>query len=105
MILEYIRYRIPTELDDEFRAAYARAAASLQASRECLGYDLARCHEEPSCYILRIHWTSLEAHLQGFRRGAEFGPFLREVRPFIDRIEEMRHYQPTELSWSRLASQ
>jgi hemoglobin len=101
MILEYIRYRIPTELDDEFRAAYGRAATSLQASQHCLAYDLARCHEEPSCYILRIHWTSLEGHLQGFRRSQEFAAFLREVRPFIDRIEEMRHYEPTDLGWSR----
>jgi hemoglobin len=101
MILEYIRYRISAELDAEFQAAYARAAASLQASPECLGYDLARCHEEPSCWILRITWTSLEGHMQGFRRGPMFPPFLREVRPYVDNIEEMRHYEPTDLSWSR----
>jgi hemoglobin len=101
MILEYVRYRIPAEFDEEFRAAYARAAASLQASPHCLSYELARCHEEPSCYVLRIQWTSLEDHLQGFRRSPEFGPFLREVRPFIERIEEMRHYEPTDLGWSR----
>lgn len=101
MIIEYVRYRIPAEIDEDFRAAYARASASLQASPHCLAYDLARCHEESSCYVLRIHWTSLDDHMQGFRRSAEFGPFLREVRPFVDRIEEMRHYEPTELSWSR----
>jgi hemoglobin len=101
MILEYIRYQIPAERDEAFRAAYERASESLRTSPHCHAYDLARCHEDPTCYVLRIHWSSLDEHMQGFRRSPEFGPFLREVRPFIDDIQEMRHYEPTELSWSR----
>ena len=101
MIVEYIRYQIPTERDEAFRSAYTRAAASLRASVHCLGYELSRCEEDRSSYILRIHWTSTSDHLQGFRRSPEFGPFLAEVRPFIEQIQEMRHYEPTELVWSR----
>lgn len=81
--------------------AYGRAVASLQASPHCLGYELSRCEEEPTSYVLRISWTSTTDHLQGFRRSAEFGPFLAQVRPFIEQIQEMRHYEPTELVWSR----
>lgn len=101
MIVEYLRYQIPAARDDAFRAAYARAAVSLRASPHCLGYELARCSDEPSAYVLRIHWTSIAEHMQGFRRSAEFGPFLAEVRPFIENIQEMRHYELTELAWSR----
>lgn len=100
MIVEYIRYQIPTTHDEAFRAAYQRASESLRASPHCLGYELARCHDEPGAYVLRIHWTSIADHMQGFRRSPEFGPFLAEVRPFIEHIQEMRHYEPTALAWS-----
>jgi quinol monooxygenase YgiN len=103
VIVEYVRYQIPPDRDAAFRSAYGRAVASLQASPHCLGYELARCEEDRGAYVLRIHWTSTADHMQGFRRSAEFGPFLAEVRPFVELIQEMRHYEQTELVWSRVA--
>ena len=94
MIVEYIRYRLKGDAA-AFEAAYVRAQASLRASPECLGWELTRCHEEPDRYVLRIEWRSLEAHLQGFRKGPTFPAFLAEIRPFIDQIEEMQHYEAT----------
>jgi hemoglobin len=100
MIVEYIRYRVPTD-PDAFEAAYTRACAALRASPQCLAYELSRCEEAPEHYVLRIEWTSTADHLQGFRRGPEFGPFFREIRPYVEQIEEMRHYAPGELVWRR----
>lgn len=94
MIVEYVRYRLNSE-PEAFEAAYARAAASLAASPHCLDWELGRCHEQPECYILRLCWDSLDGHLEGFRRSEEFRAFLAEIRPYIDEIEEMRHYTPT----------
>lgn len=102
MIVEYVRYRIGPEAASEFRAAYARAAESLRASSECLGFELTVCVEAPEAYTLRILWSSLEGHLEGFRKSVEFTSFLREIGPFRDRIEEMRHYERTEVCWERL---
>ncbi|MFF8898359.1 putative quinol monooxygenase [Streptomyces lydicus] len=96
MTIEYIRYRITEpERRAAFEKAYTAAAAQLDAAPECLGYDLAHGIEEPERYILRIEWTSVEDHLKGFRGGPLFGPFLASVRPYIDDIEEMKHYTPT----------
>lgn len=95
MILEYIRYNVPEGGRDAFEAAYGEAQASLVSSPHCLAYELARCGEEPGRYILRIEWDSAEGHLQGFRRGPDFPPFLAAIRPFIPHIEEMRHYHVT----------
>ena len=92
MVVEYIRYRIPPEDQDRFEVAYGNAAASLDGSEHCLAYELSHGVEEPDRYILRIEWDSLEGHEQGFRRSAEFQPFFAAVRPFVDQIEEMRHY-------------
>ncbi len=95
MIVEYIRYTIPESEADAFLASYTRAQASLQKSSHCLGWELSRCSEDATHFILRIEWDSAEGHMQGFRKSPEFAPFLAEIRPYIGRIEEMRHYALT----------
>jgi quinol monooxygenase YgiN len=95
MIVEYVRYRIAEERRGGFEAAYARAAVPLVASAHCLRYELSRCLEDPSYYVLRIEWDSLDGHLEGFRRSPEFRDFLGQIRPYVGDIEEMRHYEAT----------
>ncbi|MFG2100610.1 group II truncated hemoglobin [Micromonospora echinaurantiaca] len=95
MIVEYVRYRVPPQLRDEFEAAYTRAATALGAAAECIDYELSRCLDDPGCHILRITWTSVDDHLRGFRAGPRFGAFFAEIKPYVGNIEEMRHYQVT----------
>lgn len=95
MIVEYIRYTIPTERAAAFEAGYTAAQAALDASPHCLGWELARCAEEPTSYILRIEWDSADGHLHGFRQGPHFREFFAAIRPFVDDIQEMRHYERT----------
>jgi quinol monooxygenase YgiN len=97
MIVEYIRYKLADDRRGGFEAAYARAAEPLRASPHCLSYELSRCVEEPDHYILRIEWDSLEGHLEGFRRSPEFRAFLGDIRPYVADIEEMRHYEVTDV--------
>ena len=59
---------------------------------------LSRCLDEPACYLLRITWTSVDEHLIGFRKGPEFGAFFAEIKPYIEDIEEMRHYTATAIA-------
>lgn len=92
MIVEYIRYTVPTERADEFLRAYRQAGQVLESDPHCLGWEVARGVEEPENFIVRIEWDSLEGHEQGFRRSAAFAGFFATVRPFFDRIEEMKHY-------------
>lgn len=95
MIVEYIRYRIPNGGGTEFEAAYARAAAALVASPQCVDYELSRCVDEPAAYILRITWTSAGGHRDGFRGGPHFVSFFAQIAPYVAAIEEMRHYERT----------
>ena len=94
MIVEYLRYTVPAERADEFVSAYARASEPLLASPHCTGFDLARCVEDPTRFILRIEWTSAEDHLEKFRGSEEFERFFSHVKPFVEEIDEMRHYEP-----------
>ena len=101
MIVEYVRYSLTHHTPEELVAAYAAAGPHLQAAPECLGYDLTICADAPESVVVRIHWQSAEAHLQGFRPGPNFPPFLALVRPFLDEMAEMRHYEPTAVRWAR----
>ena len=101
MVHEYIRYRIAQDLQASFLRDYTQAGSVLRASAVCLSYELSQCEEDPECFILRIDWTSTADHLQGFRRGADFARFFGAIRPYVNQIEEMRHYRPTELIWTR----
>jgi heme-degrading monooxygenase HmoA len=93
VIVEYIRYQIPEEQETAFRDAYAGGQVSLHKSPHCLGWEVTRCVEEPTSWVVRIEWDSVEGHVNGFRKSAEFGSFLTHVRPFVANIQEMRHYE------------
>jgi quinol monooxygenase YgiN len=67
----------------------------LRDAPECLAYDVSHGLEEPDSYVVRIEWSSLEEHERGFRQSARFGPFFAAVKPFLEQIEEMRHYRRT----------
>ena len=95
MIVEYIRYGLTSHTGEELVAGYRAAETHLAAAPEALAWELTRCVEDPSQFVLRIEWTGADGHLQGFRKGAHFPPFLAAIRPFIGEIAEMRHYEPT----------
>jgi quinol monooxygenase YgiN len=101
MINEHIRYRIPADKEAAFVADYAKAGEFLRASPVCQVYELSRCEEEPECFILRILWSSTSDHLNVFRASEAFRGFLPLIRPYMGNIEEMRHYQATEVAWRR----
>lgn len=96
MIVEYIRYIVPDEArQTALIEAYREASKSLDASPECLAYELTVCEEDPLSLILRIEWESTKRHLEGFRKGPNFRPFFAAIGGFVKEIAEMRHYQHT----------
>jgi quinol monooxygenase YgiN len=98
MVIEYVRYRLKNATAETFVAAYRAAAESLAQSPHCLRYELARCTEEPDRFVLRIEWTSIAGHLEGFRKSELFRSFLAAIRPYVSDIEEMQHYELTEVA-------
>jgi quinol monooxygenase YgiN len=103
MVVEYIRYNIDDGRSEAFQQAYEHAAEALQASDHCERYEVARCSEDPTRHVVRIEWDSEEGHLDGFRKSPEFQRFFTAVRPFVNEIEEMRHYQVTLASAAHVA--
>jgi truncated hemoglobin YjbI/quinol monooxygenase YgiN len=95
VIVQYVRYRVPSELSDDFVEAYQRAAACLSRAPECVDYELSRSTAEPSSYILRITWTSAKDQLEGFRNSDLYQEFSSATAPFADDVEEASLYQRT----------
>jgi hemoglobin len=95
MVVEYIRYTVDEARTEAFEEAYRQAAGVLEASEHCERYEVSRCTEDPTQHVVRIEWDSEEGHLSGFRKSPEFGAFFAAVRPFVNDIEEMRHYEVT----------
>jgi hemoglobin len=56
MIVEYIRYKIDPNRNEEFDEAYRRAGALLDASPHCQRSEATRCVDEPEKQIVRIEW-------------------------------------------------
>jgi quinol monooxygenase YgiN len=95
MVVEYIRYSIDDGRADAFLEAYGFAADALRASNHCERYEVSRCSEDPTQHVVRIEWDSEQGHLSGFRQSPEFRRFFEAVGPFVNDIDEMRHYQVT----------
>jgi len=95
--VEIIRYTIAGSNQHSFEEVYRKACTVLQSSPYCLGYEIIHGAEDPSSYIVRIHWTSTADHMNGFRRSKEFMTFFNLVKPFYNDIQEMKHYEQTPL--------
>jgi quinol monooxygenase YgiN len=99
--VEIIRYNIPAGKSAVFEDAYRKAGDHLRASPYCLGYEVIHGEDEPEHYIVRIHWTSVRDHLDKFRKSSEFMSFFTLVKPFFNNIEEMKHYNHTNIVWAK----
>lgn len=93
MIVEYLRYNLESGRQDQFIKDYSDAAKPLLDSAYCNRYEFCRCVEDGSKFIVRIEWTSADDHLKKFRQSEQFRQFLVFVKPYINDIEEMRHYE------------
>jgi quinol monooxygenase YgiN len=68
MIIEYIRYKISKEMQEQFDNTYNRAEEVQREPSLCLKYDLSHCIEKPEPYALRIEWDSRDGgHMKGFQ--------------------------------------
>jgi heme-degrading monooxygenase HmoA len=93
MVVEYIRYTVPSEQAEAFESAYARAGNLLDQDEHCMAFEVARGIEEPEHFIVRIESDSLDGHERGFRASPNFLEFFSDVQPFFREIDEMKHYE------------
>ncbi len=103
MVLEVIRYLITDGQENQFETDYGKAAKYLDASPYCLDYTLARSGKEKNRCVVLIEWDSATGHLQGFRQSPDFGTFFALIKPYFNMIEEMEHYEKTNVEGKKPA--
>ena len=91
-VVEYLRYTIPREKRESFIQDYKAAAGHLMNSPYSKSFELSECKEDATKFLLRIDWTSGDDHLKRFRTSEEFKEFFKHIKPYLDNIDEMRHY-------------
>ena len=94
MILECAILEVRPGEERAFEAAFAEARAIIAASDGCLSYELRRCMESESRYLLLVRWRSLEDHTQGFRGSAPYQEWRRRLHRFYEPMPTVEHYEP-----------
>ena len=100
-VIEIIRYDLPTEKIEGFESSYQIAAKYLEKTPHCYSYTMIHSLENPSLFIVQIEWDSVEGHTKGFRNSEHLDDFLSHLRPYLEHIVEMNHYNKTPVVWSR----
>jgi len=99
-VVEIIRYNLPQEKAKDFAAIYREISKYLAASPHCRGYQVLHGIEEANRFIIVIEWDSIAGHEQGFTNSADFPNFITPLRPYLQYIEEMKHYEKTDVAWT-----
>ncbi|MEM6633871.1 MAG: antibiotic biosynthesis monooxygenase [Bacteroidota bacterium] len=93
MILELAILHIKEEESSAFEQSLEKAQAVIQQAEGYLGHQFQQCIEEPNKYILLIHWQSVEAHEEGFRKSALFTEWRGLIGTYFAAPPEVQHYQ------------
>jgi heme-degrading monooxygenase HmoA len=94
MIVELAQLDITPGRELEFEAVFRTAIAAPAASHGYLAHELRRSIENPSRYMLRIEWETLEDHTVGFRGSPAFALWRAQVGPFFAGPAAVEHFQP-----------
>ena len=97
MIIEYVRYQVPLKEAKEFLSAVDRAQAALAEAPECRAWEMARGVEDPTRWVIRIEWESLDAHQAGFRTGPNYTDYMRPLRRYHEYLVDSDHYKTNDV--------
>ncbi len=93
MVLEVAILRIVTGQTAVFEAAFREAQAIIASVPGYIAHDLQRCLEDDHQYLLLVHWTSLEAHTEGFRGSPAYVRWKALLHHFYDPFPTVEHYE------------
>lgn len=91
MVLEIAEFLIRSGEEDEFAAAYERAAHLLWDTPGCLSTRMTRGVESPSRFVLLVEWQNLTDHTEGFRGTASFRAWREELGSFFAEPPRVEH--------------
>ena len=79
--------------EEELGQGIIQGLEAIRQHPECISANAMKCVENPGRYILTVVWTSLEAHMNGFRNSPNFAEWRRHVNGLFEGQPELYHYQ------------
>ena len=92
MILEVAILNVRHGECDAFEEAFREAAPIIASMPGYRTHELRLCIENPSRYILLVHWRRLEDHTVGFRQSPEYQQWRALLHHFYDPFPTVEHY-------------
>jgi heme-degrading monooxygenase HmoA len=92
MILELAILDVKPGEEAAFESDFTAASAFISSSEGYRSHQLQRCLEKPNRYILLVTWTSLEAHVEGFRKSSLFAEWKALLHHYYDPAPDVKHY-------------
>ncbi|MGI8827291.1 MAG: antibiotic biosynthesis monooxygenase family protein [Chloroflexota bacterium] len=92
MVIEIAVITIVPGQEKDFEVAFEKARAYLAASPGCLSYQLTRCIEHPTRYVLRNEWATLADHTEVFRGSDAYQAYRDLVYPYYGAPPDVLHY-------------
>jgi heme-degrading monooxygenase HmoA len=93
MIVEIALLTAKPGMEDQFRAGLRAARSVIARAPGYLGSVFHQGIEEPSSFLLRIEWESLEAHNVGFRQGPLFPEWRSHFQHLMEGPPQVTHYE------------
>lgn len=84
---------IRSGMEEDFEAAFREAARILMSCEGCLAVTLMRCLEERSRYDVRVEWSTVEDHVEGYGKSERRPQVQALIRPFVERAEPTLHFR------------
>jgi heme-degrading monooxygenase HmoA len=98
MIVEHAEIVVPPERGEDFRAALGEAAAVVRQASGFRWIEFHQSVENPDTYCIRIGWTSLSDHLDGFRTSPLFTQWRAVIGPYFEKPPHVEHYRPLQVA-------
>ncbi len=97
MILEAAYLSVIPGREMDFEDAFRQASPIIASMKGYRTYQLQRCVESPSKYLLLVEWERLEDHTIGFRQSAEYQEWWRLLHHFYDPFPTVEHFEEVQL--------
>lgn len=91
MIIEHAWLPVTPGREEEFTASILGALPIIESAPGCHGAQVRRQIEDPSTFLLVVHWTSVEDHMS-FRASELFEAWRSQTHPFYESPATVTHF-------------
>jgi len=98
VITEHALLEVEPGREADFMEAMERAKSIIAASPGFISLRVERGIERPGCFLLLVHWETLEDHTEGFRGAPAYQEWRALLHHFYDPFPVVEHFRTVTLA-------